>query len=161
MGRTNKSIAYSITITTIETMTKRICTILLVLLFISGCSEPLRTLIRVNKEQESQHKYIAQQNNRFDDLVEDIETDDLDLGLSRKRIIARYGQPIYEKEVEGQMRLLYRQPIDYNPAKKVYLYLDADEKLAGFELVEQEQEPITEESEPPEAEEDLSEEISE
>ena len=142
-------------------MTNRIIALLLLLAFLSGCSQPLRTLIRVNKEQESHHRYIDKQNNRFEALVEDIETDDLDLGLSRKRIIARYGQPIYEKGVEGQTRFLYRQPLDYNPAKKVYLYFNHEDELTGFELIEQDKDSQTEESEPPEVEEDLSEEISE
>ncbi|MFC1646509.1 hypothetical protein ACFL2Y_04970 [Candidatus Omnitrophota bacterium] len=114
---------------------KRFCVFLLVFVFISGCGEGLRTLMRVDKEQEAQHKDVARQSRKFKILLDHIESDTLKQGLSSQKIINTYGDPILEKEIEGQRRLLYRQPLEYNPNQKVYLYFDQEDKLIASELV--------------------------
>lgn len=114
---------------------KRFCVLLLVFIFISGCGQGIRALKRVNAEQEAQHRDVAAQSSKFKLLLEHIESDSLEPGLSSQKIINTYGDPILEKEIDGQKRLLYREPLEYNPNQKVYLYLDQEDKLVAFELV--------------------------
>jgi hypothetical protein len=113
----------------------RACALLLALVFVCGCGESLRTLMRLNSEQESHNKYVEQQTRKFEALLEDIEADNLNTGTSIKRITSLYGEPILIKDIDGRKRFLYREPLEYNPLKKVYLYFDQD-KLSDFEVVE-------------------------
>jgi len=114
---------------------KKFFALLLVLVFISGCGEGLRTLMKLDKEQKTQHKYVSLQSRKVQSLIKNIKNNKLKLGLTRKRVIGIYGQPILAKEVLGYNRLLYRDALDFNPTERVYLYFDQDDKLANFELV--------------------------
>ncbi len=114
---------------------KKFFALLLVLVFVCGCGEGLKTMIKLDKEQKAQHKYVAMQSRKVQSLIKNIKNNKLKLGLTRKRVISIYGQPILAKEVLGYNRLLYRDALDFNPAEKAYLYFDQDDKLANFELV--------------------------
>jgi outer membrane protein assembly factor BamE (lipoprotein component of BamABCDE complex) len=120
-------------------MANQILAVLLLTIFLSGCSEPLRTLIKVNSEQESNQDYIAERQRKFNQLLSDIEANKLKLGLTTQQVQAAYGEPIYVKEIEGQKRFLYRDPLEKSPKQKVYLYFDRQDKLGDFERVDREE----------------------
>ena len=101
-----------------------IITQILILFFCSACSQPLRTLMRVTKEQDAQAKYISVQEKKFKVLIRDIEEQRIRIGYSKQHCIKRYGEPIRENQEEGQVVLLYRRPRDFFPSQKVYLYFD-------------------------------------
>ncbi|MFC1709348.1 hypothetical protein ACFL2J_04755 [Candidatus Omnitrophota bacterium] len=166
MGRTKKEFAYSAITTTIGTMTKRILILLLTLAFLSGCSQPLKTLMRVNSEQELHHKYVDAQDRKFALLLEHVEEDELEFGLSKSEVIRKYGDPVYEKQTEAQDIFTYRESAQYNPKEKVYLYFDQNGKLADFEYLVRDDEEVVEEpaeeteTEPQEPAEESAEEVA-
>ncbi|MFH1622669.1 MAG: hypothetical protein ABIA97_06085 [Candidatus Omnitrophota bacterium] len=119
---------------------------LLIFFFICGCSPELNTLITISREQEAQNKYLATQSKYFKTLLSRIEDNKLKLGLSAQKIISYYGEPIVVKDINSGRRFLYREPVDFNPKKKVYLYFDPEDKLVDFELIvrEEQEEPLEE-----------------
>lgn len=114
---------------------KRLFAFLLILVFVCGCSPQLKTIIRLSNEQKAQQKYVAVQSKKFKLLLRHIEKDRLKLGLSSRKIIALYGDPVTINDLDAGMEFLYREPLDYNPTQKVYLYFGEEDTLVHFELV--------------------------
>ncbi len=109
--------------------------LLILFVFLYGCGPQLNTLIQLSREQEEQHQYVNVQRKKFQALVNHIEREKLKIGLSSEKIMANYGEPVVISEEEGRKRYAYRDPVEFNPTKKVYLYFDKDDKLADFKVL--------------------------
>lgn len=108
------------------------------LLFCLGCSANLDTLIKVSNEQKEQKSYVELQNQKFNLLLKDISNNKLKPGLKAKEIISLYGEPISVKPENEEGVYLYRNVLEFFPAKKVYLYFDREDKLKDFKVVSEE-----------------------
>ncbi|MFA5039193.1 MAG: hypothetical protein WC732_05895 [Candidatus Omnitrophota bacterium] len=103
---------------------------LVVLFFCAGCSQPLRTLMELGGEQKAQQAYVRQKQARFEALLRDIERQRLLPGLRKERVVARYGEPVL---TEGGV-FLYRDPVDFVGAKKVYLEFNDRDLLDSIKV---------------------------
>lgn len=112
---------------------------LLILILLFGCSPRLHTLISLSNEQKAQRNYLALQEKKYQQLVNDIKKDRLKIGLDKDRIIKLYGEPIAEKTINGQTVFSYRSPTDFFPKEKVYLYFNLQGILTDFELISEKQ----------------------
>ena len=111
----------------------------LILLTIPGCfflSESLKTLKSVGESQEEIEAYLTQQVELFDKLLFDLKNDVLEPGISKRKFMRIYGEPILSKEVIEPLkgvRFLYRHPTEYFKSDRVYFYFDQKEKLVRWE----------------------------
>ena len=111
----------------------------LFLFTIQGClflPESLKTLKSVGDSQERIEAYLAKQLKFFNQLLVDLKDEAIEPGISKKRFMSIYGEPILSKEVseppDGLM-LLYRHPTEYFKSDRVYFYFDQEENLVSWE----------------------------
>lgn len=108
---------------------------LILILFFTGCSAQLRTLMQLDKEQKEQQKYVESQRKKMQMLLTDIRKNKLKVGkITKQDIIKFYGEPIMEKKIDDKQSLLYRDPVDFFPSEKVYLFFDENDILQDFQL---------------------------
>ena len=108
-----------------------------------GCSR-LLLLKSIASSQKQMETYIARQKKGFLRLKQDIQRNRLQKGISRETVIKRYGEPVFCAAQENPIDIgisqscLYRAPMEYFSADKVYLYFDQQELLHSwkYELVE-------------------------
>lgn len=103
-------------------------------LVFAGCSQPLRTLMAVNSEQKAQHKVVQKQDALFQRMLADIQSDRLKEGQRRPQIVSRYGDPILTTYDDKQETLLYRSPVKFFNATKVYLDFNEDDILTKIRI---------------------------
>lgn len=113
---------------------KNLYVYLVLVVFFFGCSAQLRTLISLSGEQGAQRKYIDSQRNSFKSLLNDIKNKRLQPGLSSAQIVGLYGEPTVLKNTQGESVFLYRDPVDFSPVQKVYLFFDEKGILNNFEI---------------------------
>ncbi len=102
------------------------------LVFLAGCSPPLRTLMELGKEQDALQGMVKAQGVSFTGLLRDVEKGELAPGTTRAEIIKRYGRPVLER---GHV-LLYRHPVAFFEGPKVYLECDAAGRLENIRIAE-------------------------
>ncbi len=109
--------------------------ILAVIVFLTGCAKTqgLMTLKRLGKNQDQIEKYLQKQEAFFDKLVTDVKAEKIKVGISKRKFIIAYGDPILGRshEQSGE-ELLYRHPTNYFSSDKVYVYFDEAKKLTSF-----------------------------
>jgi hypothetical protein len=99
-----------------------------------GCSPPLRTLVDLSAEQKNQRAFVKKEDARFKVLLDDIRYGRLKIGTTlRSQVVARYGEPVLEED----RTLLYRRPVEFFNASKVYLDFDEAGRLAAIKSVEE------------------------
>lgn len=116
--------------------------LLSVIIFLSGCvlvqkGPQLRTLRELEDSQRRMELYIQKKEANLKRLLEDIEENRLQPGLSYGDFISSYGRPVLEKSFDRQdltKELLYRRPTQYFNTKKVYLYFDQNLNLSHWQL---------------------------
>lgn len=99
------------------------------LLFLKGFADN-------EKEKEN---YIRSQEAGFEQLKQDISDGRLKSGIPRKKIIARYFEPINclpLEEIPDKNVCLYRNPTKYFFTDKIFLYFDENDTLTRWELKE-------------------------
>ena len=113
--------------------------IIAALFYLSGCSEPLRTLIDLGNEQKAQKNFVAQENQIFDLLLREAKKGMIKAGRSKQQIISRYGEPVIVSPGEAepvQETFLYRRPVEFTGASKVYLDFDKNGVLLAVRIEE-------------------------
>ncbi|UCC95716.1 MAG: hypothetical protein JSW40_02935 [Candidatus Omnitrophota bacterium] len=109
---------------------------------ISGCTiatkyNELLTLKRLANSRGEIARYLERQEELFDKLREDVENNKLQEGITKRRAISLYGDPVLSKDAPHLPQiaeiLLYRHPTEYFSSDKIYLYFDEDAKLAYWE----------------------------
>ena len=111
----------------------------LVSFFLSGCfflPEGLKTLKSFGDSQERIEAYLIKQTRLFNELLNDLNQEALEPGISKNKFIYTYGEPILLKEVDnpsGGLVLFYRHPTEYFKSDRVYFYFDQEERLVRWE----------------------------
>ncbi|MFC1674780.1 hypothetical protein ACFL1K_02680 [Candidatus Omnitrophota bacterium] len=115
--------------------------VLLLSIFLAGCAK-YQGLIRLKGYGDSQdniESYVLQQEKLFDKLKDDIKSNRLKEGVSRKMIICEYGEPVISGPVKDDTAiaeaLLYRYPTKYFSTDKAYLYFSDSRRLVSWELI--------------------------
>ena len=112
-----------------------------VILCLEGCTtvkyaEQLLILKGVSDSQKEIRRYLAEQKVFFKKLLEDMKNNKIELGMSKKDFLIRYGNPVIIQEGSnlfvGEI-LLYRNPTEYFNSEKIYLYFDTFGKLVNWE----------------------------
>jgi hypothetical protein len=111
-----------------------------VLLAAQKAHADLRTLINLGKNQERIAKELKKETKNYDKLKEAILEEKLEEGISSEKIEKKYGEPIID--IFDKKRNVYKWL--YMPAtsthfkgEKLYLYIDEEGTLVGWQLVEQ------------------------
>ena len=84
-------------------------------------------------EQEAQQSFVRKEKSRFNLLLREARRSRLKLGTPRVEVVSRYGEPILEK---GKT-MLYRSPVEFFGAPKVYLDFDEAQRLVGVRIIEE------------------------
>ncbi len=107
-------------------------------IILCGCSAPIRNLQALSKNIDQTQKYIDGQENKFKKLVADLQNNGLEKGFNKENILAKYGEPIFQKLVEinnNKLELwLYRRPVNISNSDRVYLYFDQQQLLDQWDL---------------------------
>lgn len=126
-------------------MQKQIILLLGITLAVSGCStathvNELLTLKRMGEEQAENQKIIAAQDENFEKMLNDYQTEDWGKITTKKGFIKEYGNPvIWKKEIVDDKHVdvwLYRYATQYFDSSKIYLYFDEKNKLINSEFVD-------------------------
>jgi hypothetical protein len=104
--------------------------VVVVLGLLSGCGQPLRTLMGLGNEQKAQQAYVARESSRFEVLLRDARNNRVKEGLSFSAVVSRYGSPVAIKDGS----FLYRDPVDFFNSAKVYMTFDANERLTRVRI---------------------------
>jgi len=111
----------------------------LILFSVSGCfflPESLKTLKSVGDSQDEIEAYLTRQLELFNQLLVDLKNEVIKTGISKKRFMCIYGEPVLSEEVAeplGGVKFLYRHPTEYFKSDRIYLYFDQEEKLVRWE----------------------------
>ena len=112
---------------------------------LSGCAKlehlnELLTLQAFSDEKDAQHEYIEKQNAKFEQLLEMARSDSFKQSMDKRRVLKKFGDPIFTKDVsiEGVEleEWLYRYPIEPFGSPKVYLYFNNNDELIRWKCVE-------------------------
>jgi uncharacterized protein YehS (DUF1456 family) len=113
------------------------------ILGISGCAamnnlDELMALKSVADSQKDIEEYLKKQESGFKKLLDDIKSNRLKQGVSKKYILETYAEPVLTKKDTQdkaiQEILLYRYPTQYFKSERIYLYLDKDFRLSKWQL---------------------------
>ena len=114
----------------------KITLLLIIMFFVTGCGQHVHTLKQYSKEQDLIARQVETAKKKFNLLVEDIKEEKLEKGISKKRFMRIYGDPVIEIE---ENELLYRDPLEFFDTPKVYIYFDEKGKLIKWVYEEPEQ----------------------
>ncbi|MCF7870941.1 MAG: hypothetical protein K9L77_02710 [Candidatus Omnitrophica bacterium] len=102
----------------------------------------LLTLKRVSSSQKQMERCVEKKKKYLKKLKKDIDENKLEKGITYRRFIKLYGEPVLEKD-SGKKNikkvLLYRHPTEYFNTDKVYIYFDLSDKLVSWEYQKQEE----------------------
>jgi len=111
---------------------------------LSGCAkvqhlDQLLTLKSLADEQVVMGRYVEEQNQKFELMIEEVEAGTLDQYLNKKKILRTFGDPIHVKHVnKNNQKLeswLYRYSTQFFNSEKIYLYFDPDDNLIESEYI--------------------------
>jgi hypothetical protein len=129
-------------------MNRRLLFVFIALITIlGGCAffnkaPQLLTLKRVSNSQKQMERCVEKKKNYLKKLIKDINTNRLKKGITYRRFIKLYGEPVLEKDSDKKnikKRLLYRHPTEYFNTDKVYLYFDRLDKLVSWKYQKKEE----------------------
>ena len=121
----------------------------LLLLFISicvlcGCTkvkhlDQLLTLKGLADEQVVLGKYVDEQDEKFEKMLEEVKAGTLDQYLNKRKIMRTFGDPIYVKQVKKDDQELeswmYRYSTQFFDSEKIYLYFDPNDNLVESQYI--------------------------
>ena len=124
---------------------KKFIFIFCVAFFLSGCSklahlDQLLTLKAMGENKDQQRKFVKQQDQNFERILQACRENRLAQYPDSKSIAKAFGTPITvsEEVKDGVSRIkwLYRYSIKMLSADKVYLYFSSDGRLIEWQYVE-------------------------
>ena len=116
-------------------------TILISSICLIGCSKNshfkrLMTLKGIADEQKSIGQFVQEQDKRFDELAQVVQSGDIQQYKGHDDIQEDFGKPVFQREVmrKGmkQNMWVYRYATKYFNANKVYLYFDESNNLVDW-----------------------------
>ncbi len=114
------------------------------LLVVTGCAklehlDQLLTLKDLSEEGDRQDRYVENQDHKFELLLEAVQSNALSQDTHQKKILQKFGDPIYREEItrdgQGVEKWLYRYTKEFFDSEKVYLYFDREGKLINWEYL--------------------------
>ena len=103
-------------------------------IFTAGCGQPLRTLIGVGNEQKAQRQMVQRQDELFEKMLNDIQNDKIKQGQKLTSVVDSYGDPILTTYDGNAKTLLYRSPVQFFSATKVYLKFDENNCIEKIDI---------------------------
>lgn len=116
----------------------------LFVVLLSGCAyithyNELMLLKRFGDNQREIEKYLDTQEKLFYKLRDDVLNKRLVEGMSNKKILTVYGEPIFCRSLESEGKVketcLYRHPTHYFSSDMIYLDFDINQRLDSWELI--------------------------
>lgn len=98
--------------------------------------------MELGAEQKAQQRFVHEESRRFDALLRDAKAGRIKKGMRLEEVVARYGEPVVEKArspqgIEGPVTtLLYRNPVVFFGASKVYLDFGTEGRLEAVRIEE-------------------------
>jgi len=90
-------------------------------------------------EQVKMNKYVEEQDQRFEQMLSEVQAGTLDQYLNKKKIVRAFGNPIHVKHVnKNDQELeswLYRYSTQFFDSEKIYLYFDPNDNLVESEYI--------------------------
>lgn len=126
------------------------------ILFLSGCAkarhlDQLLTLKNLADEQVQMNRYVESQDQNFESMIKEIEAGTLNQYSNKRKILRKFGDPIYVRNVtDGDQDLeswLYRYAAEFFGVEKIYLYFDSSGSLVKSEYIEERNGKIKKEAE--------------
>jgi hypothetical protein len=124
---------------------RRLVHLLIVLsALLTGCAkiehmDELLALQSFSDNQDAQKRYLAQEEQKFQNLLSDVKQQKLSPGISKLSIFSTYGKPILITEVKDDLvikqELMYRHPAQLLGSEKVFLYFDAQSRLVKWQYL--------------------------
>ena len=121
----------------------KVISLLSSIILLGGCfyitkREQIAALKEIGASQRQGREYIKRQSGLFDKLLDDVKNNRLRKGMSKERVLAEYGEPVFCQEAaEGsgfKETCLYRHPTVYFDTDKVYLDFDSENNLCDWEF---------------------------
>jgi len=124
-------------------MRRTVISIVLISAMLTACTDSfagLKKLIELGRNQAEIAKALNEETKNFNRVKEAIEDEELEEGMEGARIKKRYGEPIidiFDKKRNVYKWLYMPKTSTHFEGEKIYLYVDKDGLLAGWQLVEQ------------------------
>lgn len=122
----------------------RIFLVWCIIFSLEGCSfaRPYEQLILLERIGDNQHEiedYVKNQKNSFLKLKDDIKNNRLKIGVSKRKILSTYGEPVFCKDITNEADVketcLYRHPLKYFSTDIIYLKFDKEQNLCSWEFI--------------------------
>ncbi len=121
-----------------EMFKKSIIAICFSIFILAGCMQGAMTLKRLQNSQQELDEEVKTQEKFFFALSDDVKNNRLQKGISKKEILAKYGEGIFAKPIndvtEKKEVLAYRHPTEFFSSDLIYLYFDKEERLVYWEI---------------------------
>lgn len=122
----------------------RIFLVWCIIFSLEGCSftrpyEQLMLLERIGDNQHEIEDYVKNQKELFFKLKDDIKNNRLKIGVSKRKILSTYGEPVFCKDITNEVDVketcLYRHPLKYFSTDMIYLKFDKEQNLRSWEFI--------------------------
>ena len=113
---------------------------LLLLLCVSNARADLKTLLELGKNQDRIAKALKQETKNYNKVKEAIGSGELKEGEPADKIREEYGEPVidvFDKKRNTVKWLYMPETSTHFEGEKLYLFMDKDDKLVGWQLVEE------------------------
>lgn len=119
----------------------RIMIAALAILFPATCAyADLRTLMEVGKSQETIAKALKEETKNYNKVKKAIISGELKEGMPAEKVRKNYGEPvieIYDEKKNADKWLYIPATSTHFEGEKLYLFVDREGKLVGWQLVPQ------------------------
>ena len=113
---------------------------LLLLLCASNARADLKTLLELGKNQDRIAKALKQETKNYNKVKGAIEKGGLKEGETADKIREKYGEPVidvFDKKRNTVKWLYMPETSTHFEGEKLYLFMDKDDKLVGWQLIEE------------------------
>lgn len=110
------------------------------LVFTAGCGPALKTLIEAGKSQTQMQEIYKTETKRFETVKKGIKSGAISKGLSKEKIVQRYGEPvvIVSDSQTGREKWVYKPASSsFFEGAKIYLFFDNDGALDEIKMLRQ------------------------
>ena len=105
----------------------------------------LKTLMEIGKSQTAIAKALKKETKNYNKVKKAIIQGELEEGMEARKIRKKYGEPvidIYDKKKDANKWLYMPATSTHFKGEKLYLFVDKEGKLVGWQLVEEQPESV-------------------
>ena len=123
---------------------KRSIPLILLIFFFAGCSgisslKRLLVLKGYGDNKEQQDVYVEEHKRNFKKLISVIEDERISEFDTKDKVLEAFGDPVFSKQKKHKGKVLdqclYRHPLEYIKASRVYFYFNDNGKLEDLEYL--------------------------